>query len=180
MNTHQQNILLITRRKPTICTLQAYFEAEGTDDNLTPYRVVTRPDLTAAESGIKAREYHLVLLDNGPGECFKQPLKELSDAGVRLPVIVLADSFDEETTLLALSLGAHECVPLEGLKRAGLSRALQRALVRQQAEIANNQGDIFLAEAINAIPHPLYIIDVQDYRVRIGNQAAGYTRARLA
>ncbi len=64
------------------------------------------------------------------------------------------------------------------IKELELSRVVQRAIVRKRAGRANNQMDSFLTEAINVIPHPLYIIDVQDYSVQIGNRVAGFDQAR--
>ena len=177
MENRQEKILLVARRESTIHRVRTQFESEKCDPDLATWRVIDLPDLPAAWSGIKAGEYQIALLDTAPGECFLQPLKDLKVVHGHLPVIVMADAFDDDMILSALSQGALECVSLEDEIPAEIPRAVKRALTRKQAQTNQEINDGLLVEAINAIPHPLYIIDVEDYTVPIGNEAAGYDRS---
>jgi len=66
------------------------------------------------------------------------------------------------------------------LRERGLINSLQDEVVKRKSlEKANIYQEQFLSDALNALTHPFYVIDVKDYTVKLANTVSGFDPAKL-
>ncbi len=128
------------------------------------------------EGGIEQLEVvspDVILLDiSGHPDQLDEELKAIHAAASSLPVIVLADLDKEIDALQALQAGAQDVLDKHEVDYRLLARSIHYAIERKQTEYALRAQREFVTSILESLPHPFYVLDVKDYRVKIANAAA--------
>ncbi|MFT7616584.1 MAG: DNA-binding response OmpR family regulator [Planctomycetota bacterium] len=120
--------ILIVEDDPTIrMALEDAFKAEG-------YDVTVAPDGLRGEELLFSRHFSLVLLDlMMPGKGGLEVLKQIREASIMTPVILLTARSDENDKVLGLELGADDYVTKPFSLRELLARV--RVLLRKEERV---------------------------------------------
>ena len=93
-----------------------------------------------------------------------------------IPIIVISGVVGEDTAVDMMRAGANDYIMKSNLRRLApaIEREMAEADVRlqkHQADITIAQQGIFLSTVMDSLDHPFYVIDANDYTVKLANKA---------
>ena len=173
MESSQIQVLLITSPPADLQWIQELLTPSSPASGAAaPFVVTVRAHLDSGLEPIKTEHYDVILLDGSghrdrPGEAIKT-----IHAAANLPVIVLVDGDGESSAAAAFQAGAQDVLVKGEVDYRLLARSIRYAIERKEAEGALRAQKEFVTSILESLPHPFYVLDANDYRVKIANAAA--------
>ena len=97
--------------------------------------VTNVPDIATAGQTLRRGEYEAIFVDiTGTQSSRLEAVRQLRRFAPDVPLIVLAESADEQTAIEAVRLGAQDYLVKQGLDGDGLRRALRYSIERKRSE----------------------------------------------
>lgn len=128
--------------------------------------------LAAAEAWLAVNDCDAVLLDLTLPDCLGiETIKRMVRLAPTLPVVVLATLDDPDFALLAVEVGAQDCVLKAGADPAVLTRALRYAVLRKELEEYARLASARVRSMIE-LAHDAIVAVTPDQRIVMVNPAA--------
>jgi len=138
-------------------------------------------DMDAAMRTVSGAEFDCVLLDfNLPGADGLRVLRELRQAGVDAPVIMLTGQQDTEIAVELMKGGAADYLAKDGLTPDALAQALRHAVRLHRAERQAREAELWFRTVQETSPDGFVVLQsvrdaagaVRDFRIEYVNPAA--------
>jgi diguanylate cyclase (GGDEF)-like protein/PAS domain S-box-containing protein len=137
------------------------------------FGIVAADHLNGGLEQIKNGNMDIVLLDVSRNpEHLDEGVRAINARVPHLPLIVLSDNENETQAQQALLAGAQDYLVKPEIDHRQLTRSIRYAIKRKQAEHAMRTQREFVTSILESLPHPFYVLDVKDYKIKIANAAA--------
>jgi len=141
--------------------------------NLRIERIVHSESLAEAKKVLATETIHLVFLDLSlPDSSGLASYTTLSEAALRVPVILLTGLADTNIALQALSQGAQDYLVKGEFNEQLLTRAIRYSLERKRNLEHLRESEERYRQLFNNNPMPMWVVDVHTYKFLEVNEAA--------
>ena len=137
------------------------------------FELVQAETLAAGLDKINAHTHDLILLDLAlPDASGLNAFTQVHAAVPQTPVVVLADSAEEEIAARTLTLGAQDYLVKSQLTAASLNTAIRKTLDRHYCQLTHNYQGFLLQSLMNSIPDAVYFKDLRSRFLMISRALA--------
>ena len=164
--TNKLNVLLIEDNPMDARLISEYFELSKFVD----IYLITTDRVSNGLKLISKEDFDIILLDLTLPDATKlEALDRIMAFTTDIPIIILTGMKDEKLAITAVQKGAEDYLVKGSFNRDSLNRALIYAVERNRTrkEIVKNKN--FLESTIEAINHPFYVIDPNNYKILLCN-----------
>lgn len=151
------------------------------------FDIVRAESASDAEAHLAKEHFHVVISDlTLPDSQGLATFTRLHAVAAKSPIIVISGTDDEQLALAAVRVGAQDYLVKGRFDAAGLRRAIQYAIERQQSEQALQESEQHYKRLLESITDHTYVMTLRDGEaVRVIHQPTcealtGYTAAELS
>jgi CheY-like chemotaxis protein len=166
--------VLLVEDKPSDAKLIRELLSEGKP---LSFKIEVANGLSDALEALSAKKFDVVLVDLNLGDSpGLEPLDKVNAKAQKAAVVALTSDDDEKVAIEAARLGAEECLVKGEINKALLSRVIQYAIARRQAEAANRE----LMEANEQLEQAIAQANEMAVQAELGDVAKGQFLANMS